>query len=212
MQLKQRCQYFAKHFTEHPFDTQVMLHHHTPFQFLVAVILSAQCTDKRVNTISPALFNAFPSAYDMATASFEQLFPYIKSISYPNSKTKYLLNMSEQLVEQHKGEVPQTVKELQTLQGVGRKTAHVVASFLYGEQVLAVDTHVFRVSGRIGLRKATAKTPLAVEEELTRHFPKVLLPSLSHWLILHGRYTCTAHKPKCVSCAVSSLCKHYEKL
>ena len=182
----------------------------TPFELLVAVILSAQCTDRRVNATTPALFQVFPSAETMAKASFEDLFPYIKSISYPSNKTRYLIEMSRMLVEQHRGEVPSSVSDLQSLPGAGRKTAHVIASELYEANVLAVDTHVFRVAHRLRLVAQHAETPLAVEKALTQIIPKKDLRSAHHWFILHGRYTCTARKPKCTSCALRSLCPFLE--
>ena len=187
------------------------LRYTTSFELIVAVILSAQCTDRRVNATTPALFHAFPSPDQMANASFEKLFSCIKSISYPNNKTRYLIEMSRMLVEQHRGEVPRSVSELQKLPGVGRKTAHVVASELYEANVLAVDTHVFRVAHRLRLVSQRAKTPLAVEKELTQGIPQKYLRAAHHWLILHGRYTCTARKPRCTDCPFRLFCPFLKK-
>ncbi len=181
----------------------------SPYQLLVAVMLSAQCTDKRVNLTTPALFGAYPDAESLSRASFDEVYALIKSISYPNSKAKHLIAMAQKLVAEFGGEVPSGIEELMSLPGVGRKTANVVASITWGEPVIAVDTHVFRVSHRLGL--SSGKTPYAVEQDLEKHIPEELRPKAHHWLILHGRYTCTALKPKCEGCALALLCKYYRK-
>ena len=181
-----------------------------PFGLLVAVILSAQCTDKRVNMVTPALLDRFPTPEALAAATFEELFPYVKSVSYPNSKTRHLIDMASKLVSDFGSEVPSDIDALMTLPGVGRKTANVIASIVYDEPVIAVDTHVFRVSHRIGL--SDGKTPEAVERELERHIPEEDRARSHHWLILHGRYTCTARAPKCASCGLAPWCREYKSL
>ena len=178
----------------------------TPYELVVAVMLSAQCTDKRVNLTTPALFERFPTAEALAEVGPEEIYPYIKSISYPNNKARNLARMARMLVDEYGGVVPDTVAELERLPGVGRKTANVVAAVLFGREVMPVDTHVFRVSRRIGLTVG-AKTPLQAEEQLEKGFPKHLLPIAHHWLILHGRYVCTARKPKCEECGIREWCK-----
>jgi endonuclease-3 len=179
-----------------------------PFQLLIAVMLSAQCTDKRVNMITPALFKAFPVPEALAAASPEAVYEYIRSVSYPNSKARHLVGMARTLLSEFDGRVPSEVDELQKLPGVGRKTANVIASVVYNKPVMAVDTHVFRVSGRIGLT-TDSKTPLATERELVRHIPEALLVRAHHWLILHGRYVCLARNPKCGTCGLQPWCKHF---
>jgi len=180
-----------------------------PFQLIVAVILSAQCTDKRVNMVTPALFEAFPTAEDLAKATAEDIFPFIKSVSYPNNKAQHLAGMARMLVTDFGGEVPDDIEELQKLPGVGRKTANVVSSIIYNKPVIAVDTHVFRISRRLGLSKGA--TPLAVEKDLTAGIPEEKRPKAHHWLILHGRYVCTARNPKCSSCGLSPFCAEFKK-
>ena len=184
----------------------------TPFSLLVAVILSAQCTDKRVNMVTPRLMYDYPTAEAMALATPEVIFEYIKSVSYPNNKAKHLVGMAQMLVKEFDGEVPSTLEELVSLPGVGRKTANVIQSVIWGKAAFAVDTHVFRVSHRIGLVPARCTTPYSVEMELTKHIPDHLIPIAHHWLILHGRYTCIALKPKCNVCALKMLCKYGKKL
>ena len=179
-----------------------------PFELLVAVILSAQCTDKRVNLTTPALFAAYPTAEAMAKATAEEIFPYIKSISYPNNKAKHLAGMARMLVEEFGGEVPSDLKELQRLPGVGRKTANVIGAVIWQKEVMPVDTHVFRVAARIGLTRG-AKTPLQTELQLEKHIPSHLLPIAHHWLILHGRYVCTARAPKCEECGIREWCRNF---
>lgn len=185
------------------------LHYENPFQLLVAVILSAQCTDKRVNMVTPVLFEAFPDAASMAEATPEALFEYIKSISYPNNKAKHLAGMARMLTEKFHGEVPSDLDELVSLPGVGRKTANVIQAVIFEKAAMAVDTHVFRVSHRIGLVADSCTTPYSVEKELTSHFPSELIPKAHHWLILHGRYTCIARQPKCEACGLQPVCKYY---
>ncbi len=176
------------------------------FQLLVAVVLSAQCTDKRVNQVTPDLFRAFPNAQSMAQAEVSEVYEYVKSVSYPNSKAEHLVALSRQLVEQHGGEVPGGMDELLKLPGVGRKTANVIQAVAFGKATMAVDTHVFRVSHRMGLVSKTANTPLKVELELTKNIPAHLIPKAHHWLLLHGRYVCTSQRPHCDKCELSSLC------
>ena len=182
----------------------------SPFELLVAVVLSAQCTDKRVNLTTPALFAAYPTAEAMAEASAEEIYDYIKSISYPNNKAKHLAAMARMLRDEFGGEVPSDREQLQRLPGVGRKTANVVGAILWQKEVMPVDTHVFRVSARIGLTNG-AKTPLQTELQLEKNIPSHLLPIAHHWLILHGRYVCTARAPKCAECGISQWCKYFSK-
>ena len=184
------------------------LHYGSAFQLLVATMLSAQCTDKRVNMVTPALFDAYPTAEAMATATADDIFGYVRSVSYPRSKSEHLAATARQLVERYGGEVPQQVEELVTLPGVGRKTANVVVSVIWRQPALAVDTHVFRVANRIGLTR-NSKSPLETERELTRHIPAEKIPTAHHWLILHGRYVCQARKPKCTECGVADLCTYH---
>ena len=185
------------------------MHYNDPFQLLVAVILSAQCTDKRVNMTTPALFAAYPDADAMAKATPEEIFSYIHSISYPNNKSKHLVGMAQKLVADFGGQVPSDVDELQTLPGVGRKTANVIASVVFNLPALAVDTHVFRVANRIGLTK-NSKNPLQTERELTKHIPPEKIPIAHHWLILHGRYVCQARKPHCTKCGIADICIYFK--
>ncbi len=182
-----------------------------PFQLIVAVILSAQCTDKRVNMITPALLKRFPDAESMAKASQEEIYEYIKSCSYPNNKAKHLSGMSKMLSKEFKGKVPSDPLLLQKLPGVGRKTSHVIASVVYRKPLLAVDTHVFRVSGRLGLT-INAKTPRHAEEQLIKYIPPDLIHKAHHWLLLHGRYICKARNPLCSECGIANYCKYYTKL
>ena len=182
-----------------------------PFQLLVAVILSAQCTDKRVNLTTPGIFKKYPDPVSMSKARFDDLFPLVRSISYPNNKTKHLIGMSQLLMDVFNGEVPMTIEDLVKLPGVGRKTANVITSVIDQQPNMAVDTHVFRVSRRVGLVPMTAKTPLAVEKDLIKNIPAVLVHKAHHWLILHGRYTCLARSPKCDTCGITEFCKYYEK-
>jgi endonuclease-3 len=189
---------------------QSELVYENPFQLLVAVILSAQCTDKRVNMTTPALFAAYPTPQDMAQATPEEVFAYIKSISYPNNKSKHLVGLAQKLVSDFGGVVPSDIDELQTLPGVGRKTANVIASVIFNLPALAVDTHVFRVANRIGLTK-NSKTPIHTERELVKHIPQDKIPIAHHWLILHGRYVCQARKPHCSECGITDVCEYYRQ-
>ena len=185
------------------------LHYANPYQLLIAVILSAQCTDKRVNQITPALFEAFPTPEVLAASTPEVVFEYIRSVSYPNNKAKHLVGMAQVLMKEFQGVVPSDVDELQKLPGVGRKTANVIASVVFDKPAMAVDTHVFRVSNRIGLT-TNSKTPLQTERELVKQIPEHLIPIAHHWLILHGRYVCLARKPKCESCGLKPWCKYFQ--
>lgn len=209
MTRKQRFEAVISYFREHAPNAETELVYDNPFQLLVAVILSAQCTDKRVNMTTPAIFARFPDPESLAAASFDELFPYIKSISYPNSKTKHLIGMANMLQEKFGGEVPLTVGELIQLPGVGRKTANVVTSVVDNQPNMAVDTHVFRVSARLGLTEK-AKTPLEAEKQLIKYLPKELVHIAHHWLILHGRYICIARKPLCSICGLKNACKYYK--
>ena len=211
MTKKERYQLVLSYFQEQVPIAETELVYQNPFELLVAVILSAQCTDKRVNLTTPAIFKQFPTPQKMAKASFEELFALVKSISYPNNKTKHLIGMSNLLLENFKGEVPLTVDALVTLPGVGRKTANVITSVVDQQPNMAVDTHVNRVSKRLGLVPMTATTPLAVEKDLIKNIPTELVHTAHHWLILHGRYTCLARSPKCDACGLQAFCKFYEK-
>jgi endonuclease III len=210
MTKKERYQYLIDFFSEQAPDAETELVYDNPFQLLVAVILSAQCTDKRVNMTTPAIFARYPDAPSMAAATFDELFPLIKSISYPNNKTKHLIGMANMLQEQFGGEVPMTVDELVKLPGVGRKTANVITSVIDEQPNMAVDTHVFRVSARLGLTTG-ATTPLAAEKQLVKHIPEQYVHKAHHWLILHGRYTCTARNPQCSKCGLKGICKYYQQ-
>lgn len=186
------------------------LHYENPYQLLVAVILSAQCTDKRVNLITPPLFEAFPTPQALAEASVDEIFEYIKSCSYPNNKSRSLSGMAKKLVDEFGGKVPSDLDSLTSLPGVGRKTANVIMSVVYNKATMAVDTHVFRVSERIGLT-TNSKTPLATEKALMKNIPEELIPKAHHWLILHGRYVCKARRPDCLNCGLTSVCRYYQK-
>lgn len=211
MKKQERYQGVIHYFNTHVPVAETELTYENPFQLLVAVILSAQCTDKRVNLTTPGIFAKFPNPETMAQASFDDMFPLVKSISYPNNKTKHLIGMSQLLLDKFKGEVPMTIPELIQLPGVGRKTANVITSVIDQQPNMAVDTHVFRVSRRIGLVPMTASTPLAVEKELIKNIPSELVHKAHHWLILHGRYTCLARSPKCANCGMTEFCKYFEK-
>ena len=210
MTLSQRYEAVVAYFTEAMPVAETELHFDSTFQLLVAVMLSAQCTDKRVNLVTPALFAAYPTPGRMAAATPEELLRYMGSVSYPNSKAKHLIQTANRLVEDFGGEVPSTLEELVTLPGVGRKTANVVLSVAWGQATMAVDTHVFRVSHRLGLVPKSATTPLAVEKALTRHLSDDIIPKAHHWLILHGRYVCTALRPRCMECGLREVCKFYQ--
>lgn len=187
------------------------LSYENPYQLLVAVILSAQCTDKRVNMVTPRLFASYPTADSLSKASESDVYEYIKSVSYPNSKSKHLVGMAQMLVKEYGGEVPSTLEELVRLPGVGRKTANVVQAVIWKKAAFAVDTHIFRVSHRLGLVDDKATTPYAVERVLTKYFPDELIPRAHHWLLLHGRYVCQSRKPKCKQCGLSEVCKYWIK-
>lgn len=208
MTIKQRYEGIIEYFSAEMPVAESELNYGSTFELLVAVILSAQCTDKRVNMVTPALFEAYPTPQAMAEASAEEIFPYIRSVSYPNNKARHLASMARMLCEEFGGEVPSDLKELQRLPGVGRKTANVVGAVVWQKQVMPVDTHVFRVAARIGLSH-NARTPLQTELQLERHFPKELLPIAHHWLILHGRYVCTARNPKCEKCGIKGWCRDF---
>jgi len=210
MKRKERYDIVIDHFQKNIPEAETELLYDNPFQLLVAVILSAQCTDKRVNITTPAIFQHFPGPAEMAETDFDTLFPLIRSISYPNNKTKHLIGMAKMLMEDFNGEVPMTVEELIKLPGVGRKTANVITSVIDQQPNMAVDTHVFRVSARLGLTRA-AKTPLAAEKQLIKNIPTELVHKAHHWLILHGRYTCLARSPKCTECGLTGLCLFFKK-
>lgn len=210
MTKKERYEKVLHYFEENVKDAETELHYGNPFELLVAVSLSAQCTDKRVNMVTPKLFKDFPTPEVLANASSDEIFNYIRSISYPNNKAKHLVGMAKMLVEQFNSEVPDNIEDLQKLPGVGRKTANVIVSVIHQAPAMAVDTHVFRVSARIGLT-TNAKTPLAAEKQLVKFIPKEKIHVAHHWLILHGRYTCLARSPKCTECPISQYCKYFEK-
>lgn len=210
MSLQQRIDGLVAYFTEHNPDADTELHFGSEFQLLVAVVLSAQCTDKRVNMVTPALFEQYPTAEAMAEASVEAVYEKIKSVSYPNSKARHLCGLAKMLVAEFSGKVPQTMDELVRLPGVGRKTANVMLSVAFEQPAMAVDTHVFRVAHRLGLVK-NAQTPLETEKQLVKYIPRDKLRTAHHWLILHGRYVCTARNPKCDECGISAYCQSYKK-
>lgn len=210
MTTKERYRLFVEHFSKANPTAETELHYSNPFELLVAVILSAQCTDKRVNIVTKDLFRRFTTAKELAEADVEEVFEYIKSISYPNNKAKHLVGMAKILVQEFKSVVPADVDDLQKMPGVGRKTANVIASVIYQKPVMAVDTHVFRVAERLGLT-INAKNPLEAEKQLTKHLPDEVIHVAHHWLILHGRYICVARKPKCDTCEITNLCKSFGK-
>ena len=207
MTKKERYVQFIAYFQEVMPEANTELKYNDPFQLLCAVMLSAQCTDKRVNMVTPALFKAFPTPDVMAKATQEEVLHYVKSVSYPNSKAEHLVEMAKLLMERHAGEVPKDFDALVALPGVGRKTANVVLSVVFDQATMAVDTHVFRVSHRIGLVSERCTTPYAVEKELVKNIPDELIPRAHHWLILHGRYVCKSQKPNCEGCGISAFCK-----
>ncbi len=210
MRKKERFEKVIAYFQEYMPTAETELLYRNPYELLVAVILSAQCTDKRVNIVTKDLFERFPEAESLAAASSDEVFTYIRSISYPNNKAKHLVGMAKMLVGDFNNVVPSDIKELQKLPGVGRKTANVIASVVYDKPAMAVDTHVFRVSERLGLT-TNAKTPLATEKQLVKYIPENLIATAHHWLILHGRYVCLARKPKCEKCGLTEFCRYYEK-
>ena len=206
MTKKQRYEAVIAYFSQAMPEAKTELHYQTPFELLVAVMLSAQCTDKRINQVTPALFQAFPTPQALAQATPEAVFEYIHSVSYPNNKARHLVAMARILVERYGGEVPPLGEDLEKLPGVGRKTANVIQAVVFQKARMAVDTHVFRVSHRIGLVPPSCTTPLSVEKQLTAHFPASIIPLAHHWLILHGRYVCTARNPRCVQCGLLGVC------
>lgn len=208
MKLKDKYSFFIEHFEENMPVAESELNFENPYQLIVAVILSAQCTDKRVNMTTPALFERYPDAEALSKAAVEDIYELIKSISYPNNKSKNLLGMAKVLMSDFNGVVPDDVDKLQTLPGVGRKTANVVASVAFNKPAMAVDTHVFRVSARIGLTK-DAKNPLETEKQLVKYIPESVIPKAHHWLILHGRYVCKARKPECEKCGINTICEYF---
>ena len=208
MKTEERYRAVIEWFSKNMPVAETELHYQDPYQLIVAVILSAQCTDKRVNLVTPALFEKYPTAEALAGATPEEVYPYIKSVSYPNNKARHLVGMAQKLLSDFGGIMPQEVEELQKLPGVGRKTANVVASVAFNKEAMAVDTHVFRVSNRIGLTRHS-KTPLETERTLVKHIPSHLLPIAHHWLILHGRYVCTARNPKCDDCGLKNACAYF---
>ena len=210
MTRKERYNAIIGWFQENQPVASTELHFQNPYQLLVAVILSAQCTDKRVNMVTPPLFERFPAPEDLASATFDDVYPYVKSVSYPNAKARHLIAMAQMLVNEYGSEVPSDIDALMRMPGVGRKTANVIASVVFDQPVIAVDTHVFRVAHRLGL--SDGSTPRAVELDLERHIAPSLRPVAHHWLILHGRYTCTARSPKCADCPLFAWCKEYPVL
>jgi len=208
MTKKERYAFAIDWFQQHMPNAETELHYTNPYELLVAVILSAQCTDKRVNMVTPALFEKYPVPQKLAKATFEEVEPFIRSVTFANNKTRHLIGMANMLLEKFGGEVPDTIEELVLLPGVGRKTANVIVSVVFAKPGMAVDTHVFRVSARIGLT-TNAKTPLQAEQQLVKNIPQDLLAIAHHWIILHGRYVCLARKPKCYECGLRSACKYF---
>lgn len=211
MNKKEKYQFVINYFEVHAPEPETELVYDDPYQLLVAVILSAQCTDKRVNITTPFIFEKYPDVLALSKTNVEELFPLLKSISYPNNKTKHLIGMAQKVMNDFGGRIPMTVPELVTLPGVGRKTANVITSVIEKQPNMAVDTHVFRVSKRIGLVSQKASTPLAVEKELIKNIPPVLIHKAHHWLILHGRYVCVARNPKCRECGLQQACNYFQK-
>ena len=209
MKTADRVEHILSWFETHMPVAESELHFANPFQCLVAVMLSAQCTDKRVNIVTPALFAAYPTPEALARATADEVFPYIQSVSYPRSKAEHLVAMAQRLIEVYHGQVPDSIEELQTLQGVGRKTANVVCAVIYNQPTMAVDTHIFRVSERLGLT-THSKNPLQTERQLVRYIPEQLIPKAHHWLLLHGRYVCRARKPLCDQCGLAPYCRFVE--
>ncbi|MFT4756722.1 MAG: endonuclease-3 [Vicingaceae bacterium] len=211
MRKEERFKAFVEYFSENQPEAETELQYSNPYELLVAVVLSAQCTDKRVNMVTPNIFERFPEPESLAEASWEEVFQIIRSISYPNNKAKHLVGLAKILVEEFKSVVPSEITDLMKMPGVGRKTANVIASVVYNKPAMAVDTHVFRVSNRLGLT-TNAKTPLESEKQLVKHFPKKVIARAHHWLILHGRYVCLARKPKCEECNIQYFCKYFASL
>ncbi len=211
MTTKQRFENILNWFASNMPVAESELHYNNPFQLLVAVILSAQCTDKRVNLVTPALFQAYPTPQDMAQATNDDISQFIHSVSYPNAKAQHLVAMAQRLVTNYNGIVPDNIDDLQTLPGVGRKTANVVCAVIWNQPTMAVDTHIFRVSERLGLT-TNSKNPLQTEKQLIKYIPADIIPKAHHWLLLHGRYTCQARKPQCPTCGLSPFCRYYKIL
>ena len=211
MTTKERFGHVLNWFSENMPVAESELQYNSPFELLCAVMLSAQCTDKRVNMVTPALFAAYPTAEKMACASVEEVYAYVKSVSYPNAKAAHLVGMAKRLVEAYGGQVPDNIDDLQTLPGVGRKTANVVCAVIWNQPTMAVDTHIFRISERIGLTTGS-KSPFDTEKQLVRYIPSDIIPKAHHWLLLHGRYVCKAHKPLCETCGLQSFCRYYSRL
>ncbi len=211
MRKTDRYRAFLAHFLRHQPNPTTELLYRSPFELLVAVVLSAQCTDKRINQVTPALFERFPTAAELAEGSFEEVYHLVRSVSYPNNKARHLIKLSQMLMTDFQGNVPEDVAHLQKLPGVGRKTAHVVAATLYDQATLGVDTHVFRVARRIGLANPRATTPLSVEKELMQHVPRTHIGKINHWLVLHGRYICKARKPLCGKCPLTAICHYFQQ-
>lgn len=209
MKTKDRYSALISYFQKTMPIAETELNYNNPYELLVAVILSAQCTDKRINQVTPALFNDYPTPDLMAQATEDTIYKYIKSVSYPNNKARHLVGMARMLMETYGGNVPSTGDELEKLPGVGRKTANVIQAVIFQKAKMAVDTHVFRVSHRIGLVSKTCTTPLSVEKQLTKHLPKDIIPLAHHWLILHGRYVCQSRTPHCEKCGLTAVCKHF---
>ena len=212
MKKEERYNAVLDYFRSEAGDVTTELEFGSVFQLLVAVVLSAQCTDKRINQVTPGLFKRFPDATAMAAADESEVFEYIKSVSYPNAKANHLVKLSQQLVERHGGEMPHDMNQLLDLSGVGRKTANVIQAVAFGRATMAVDTHVYRVSHRLGLVPTTANTPLKVELQLMKHIPEADIPNAHHWLLLHGRYVCTARRPHCERCGLTAVCASYKKV
>ena len=206
-----RLDYVIDFFQKNNPNPTTELKYKNPYELLVATILSAQSTDKRVNIVTPELFEEYPTPEKLAKASPEDIYPLISSVTYPGNKSEYLVNMARRLVDNYNGKIPEDIKELQTLPGVGRKTAHIIASTIYNKPVLAVDTHVLRVEERIGLTTG-AKTPLESEEQLIRYLPRDIIPKFNYWLVLHGRYICMARNPKCPECGIREICRYYDNV
>lgn len=211
MTTKERFGHVLNWFSENMLVAESELQYNSPFELLCAVMLSAQCTDKRVNMVTPALFAAFPTAEKMACASVEEVYAYVKSVSYPNAKAAHLVGMAKRLMEAYGGQVPDNIDDLQTLPGVGRKTANVVCAVIWNQPTMAVDTHIFRISERIGLTTGS-KSPFDTEKQLVRYIPSDIIPKAHHWLLLHGRYVCKARKPLCETCGLQSFCRYYSRL
>jgi endonuclease-3 len=209
MKIKDRYDSLIRYFQETMPVAESELNYTTPFELLVAVILSAQCTDKRINQVTPPLFHDYPTPEAMALATPETIYNYIRSVSYPNNKAKHLVGMAQKLVSDYGGEVPSTGEELEKLPGVGRKTANVIQAVIFKKARMAVDTHVFRVSHRVGLVTKNCTTPLSVEKQLIKYIPEEIIPLAHHWLILHGRYVCQARTPHCEKCGLTAICKHF---